>query len=65
MKNTPANLILTLKDFMDYLMHVKRNGLIMMHFQKCLQNFRLLLIVFVITVQILVFKEAKQKVQCP
>lgn len=42
MKNTPANLFLTLKDFMGDLMHGKCNGLIMMHFQKGLQNFRLL-----------------------
>lgn len=41
MKNTPANLFLTLKDFMDDLMHEKCNGLIMMHRQKYLQNFRL------------------------
>lgn len=64
MKNTPANLLLTLKDFMDDLICGKCSGLIMMHFEKCFQNFRLLLIAFVITIEILVFQKAKQEVQC-
>lgn len=64
MKNTPANLFLMLKDFMDDLIRGNCSGLIMMHCEKCFQNFRLLLVAFVIIIEILVFQKAKQKVQC-
>lgn len=64
MKNTPANLFLILKDFMDDLIRGNCSGLIMMHCEKCFQNFRLLLVAFVIIIEILVFQKAKQKVQC-